>query len=222
MPYTVSIEARCRFCGSVFGLRDLLLEGSGRCPNCDVLLAPDWSSILLEEAANAEKAQELLVGALRRLVGLPGWLEVLPASLIRNFFEEIGWSDELASDPEIVERELRLMRQEFASWERIQAHGDGRREASRFHRLARLIRRLPVPSGGDPERACSEAGAHQDATAAPGSRPTRPEQARRLDHAADLLDAQANELEERRATRTSVLATIDSATKAVRERRHDR
>jgi hypothetical protein len=153
---------------------------------------------------------------------LPGWLEVLPASLIRNFFEEIGWSDELASDPEIVERELRLMRQEFASLERIQARGDGRREADRFHRLARRIRRLPAASGGDPERVCSEAGAHQDATTAPGSGPTRPEQAGRLDHAADLLDAQANELEQRRATRTSVLATIDSATKAVRERRHDR
>ena len=196
MIYTVSIEGRCRHCGSVFSLRDLLLERTGRCPACEVLLSPDWTGVLLEEATTAEQSQDRLIGALRRLVGLPGQMEVLPGSLIRNLFDEIGWDEELKSDPEIVERELRLMRQELQAWERLQP-GDGRRLAKRLHQLARGVRRL---------------------SASPPARHPRPADGG-LDGAADSLDDQAEQLASRRASPDSVLASLDRAADLVHHER---
>lgn len=221
MIYTVSIEARCRHCGSVFSLRDLLLERTGRCPNCQVVLAPDWTSVLLEEAAKAESAQDLLMASLRRLAGLPGRMEVLPGSILRNLFEEIGWDEELRCDPEVVERELRLMRQELAAWERLHAEADRRREAFRLHQLAKRIRRISRASAQRPPSSeapdTMQPGAGHGGPAVDGGPPG----ARQLDQAADSLDDQAERLAEHRADRDAVLTTIESAAQLVHDRRND-
>ena len=55
--------------------------------------------MLLEESRNADSAMKLLVRALRRLNGLPGNLELMPHSVLRNLFEEVGWEEEFATDP---------------------------------------------------------------------------------------------------------------------------
>jgi hypothetical protein len=114
-----SVEVRCRHCDAAFTLADLLAERTGRCPNCNVLLAPEWTEVLFEEAARVEESQAGLITGYRRLAGLPGFLEVLPHTLIQNFFEEVGWEEQLSADPELVERELRLLRQELMAWEHL-------------------------------------------------------------------------------------------------------
>ncbi len=61
----------------------------------------------------------VLVRALRRLNGLPGNLELLPHSVLRNFFEEVGWEEEFTNDPAQAQEELRFIRLELESWERL-------------------------------------------------------------------------------------------------------
>jgi hypothetical protein len=197
MIAVTSIEVRCRHCGANFCLRDLLVEQSGRCPSCQVLLAPEWTPVLLEEAANAENAQGVLVQALRRLVGIPGQLEVLPGSLVRNLFEEIGWEAAPPSDPHTIERELRLLRWEIASWERAQTI-DHREDAGVLRHIAARLRQLA-------KAPASRSGDSAD-----------------LDQAADALDIQADRLAEHRESRDDLLACIDAASQLVRDRGSDR
>ena len=62
------------------------------------LLSPEWTSMLLEQSRTADRAMTVLVRALRRLNGLPGNLELLPHSVLRNLFEEVGWEEEFSND----------------------------------------------------------------------------------------------------------------------------
>ena len=113
------IEARCRHCAREFYLSDLLPAADGACPHCARLLSPEWTSLLLEESQTADEAMMVLVRTLRRLVGLPGNLELLPHSVLRNLFEEVGWEEEFSNDPAGAQEELRFIRLEVESWERL-------------------------------------------------------------------------------------------------------
>jgi hypothetical protein len=113
------IEARCRHCAREFSLSDLLPAADGVCPHCARLLSPEWTSLLLAESQTADEAMMLLVRTLRRLVGLPGNLELLPHSVLRNLFEEVGWEEEFSSDPARAQEELRFIRLEVESWEHL-------------------------------------------------------------------------------------------------------
>ena len=117
--YVSPIEARCRHCAREFRLSDLLSAADGVCPYCARLLSPEWTSLLLQESRTADEAMMALVRALRRLVGLPGNLELLPHSVLRNLFEEVGWEEEFSNDPAGAQDELRFIRLEVESWERL-------------------------------------------------------------------------------------------------------
>lgn len=119
IPIASPIEARCHHCGSKFDLGELTSAGTGRCPMCNTLLSPEWTNVLLEHAVLALRAQASLVKALRRLNGLPGNMRLLPHSVLRNLFEEIGWEKELAVEPSALEDEIRFIRMELDNWERL-------------------------------------------------------------------------------------------------------
>lgn len=111
------IEARCRRCGEGFHLFEVREQRSGRCPRCGWVLTPDWTAKLLEEAARADFAQRRLVAALRSLRNLPGNVALRPHTILRNLFEEVGWEQELAEDPEMLREELRELRRLVCTWE---------------------------------------------------------------------------------------------------------
>jgi hypothetical protein len=132
------IDARCRHCTSDFPISDLLLAVDGRCPICGWTLTPEWTIVLQEESRNADAAMMLLVRALRRLYGLPGNLQLLPHSVFRNLFEEVGWEQDLSVDPDYAGQELRLLRLQFESWERLAQQG--KRDGT-LERLKRALTR---------------------------------------------------------------------------------
>ena len=117
MSYRQPIEARCRHCDGEFDLLELLSLGNGRCPRCDTLISPEWNSVLLEEAAEADRSERQFIKALRRLVGLPGNMIVLPHSVLALFWNEVGWEQPLAKVPELLKEEVRLERLELERWE---------------------------------------------------------------------------------------------------------
>ena len=115
-PWADHLEGRCRRCGNRFLLRDLLDDRTGLCPYCRRPLSPEWTEVMLDEAAHADGAQQQLVKALRRLVGLPGNLEVVPHVVLRNALEQIGWEQDLADDPEAAAREAAYLREQADRW----------------------------------------------------------------------------------------------------------
>jgi hypothetical protein len=113
----VPIEARCRRCRGDFHLFELLDDRSGTCPRCGWPLTVDWTDLLLDDAARADIAQRLLVGALRNLRSLPGNMALRPHVVLRNLFEEVGWQNELADDPEMLREALGELRRLLTAWE---------------------------------------------------------------------------------------------------------
>jgi hypothetical protein len=111
------IGAHCRRCGGDFHLFEVRDQRTGTCPRCGWMLTADWTATLLDEAARADIAQRHLVLALRRLRNLPGNVAVRPHTVLRNLFEEIGWQEDLAEDPEILREELRKLRQHVTAWQ---------------------------------------------------------------------------------------------------------
>ena len=110
------IAARCRRCSEDFHLFELGDHRSGTCPRCGWMLTLDWTAVLLEEASRADLAQRHLVGALRRLRNLPGNLVLRPHTVLRNLFEEVGWEQDLAQDPELLREELRALDGLLDAW----------------------------------------------------------------------------------------------------------
>jgi hypothetical protein len=159
VPIASPIEALCRHCASKFDLGEMTEAGAGRCPFCNTLLSPDWTNVLLENAALALRAQTGLVKALRRLNGLPGNLRLLPHSVLRNLFEEIGWEQKLAAEPSTLEDEIRLIRMELEYWQHLDPAERNRRDrVAMSDRLRALANRLhatqseavaSTASGGD-------------------------------------------------------------------------
>jgi hypothetical protein len=143
VPIASPIEALCRHCASKFDLLELTETGTGRCPFCNTLLSPDWTNVLLEQAALALRAQTSLVKALRRLNGLPGNMRLLPHSVLRNLFEEIGWEQKLAAEPSALEDEIRLIHMELEYWQHLDPAERNRRDrVAMADRLRALASRL--------------------------------------------------------------------------------
>jgi hypothetical protein len=113
------IEARCRRCHGELHLYELVEGGSGECPRCQRPLSPDWTPVVLEESKRADPALRALVASLRRLVGLPGNLDLLPSSVLRNLIQEVGWEQDLAAEPEVVGQEVRRLRRQLEAWEAL-------------------------------------------------------------------------------------------------------
>lgn len=126
------IGARCRRCGRDFHLFELPDQRSGTCPRRGRLLTEDWTAILLHDVARADIAQRHLLQALRRLRNLPGNLAVRPHTVLRNRFEETGWHNDLADDPDMLREELLELRH-------LAAARPDRRRSPASPQLARAI-----------------------------------------------------------------------------------
>jgi len=146
IPAAAPIQARCRRCQGDFFLYEVVEDKTGECPRCQWPLSPDWTPLLLEEAKRADAAQRDLVTALRRLVGLPGNMEILPHSVLRNLFEDIGWERALASEPVLIREEIRRLRERVEAWELLAPdEGTSEERLSMVEALRRLggrVRRL--------------------------------------------------------------------------------
>jgi hypothetical protein len=87
----------------------------------------------------------VLVRALRRLNGLPGNLELTPHSVLRNLFEEVGWEEEFSNDPARAQEELRFIRLELESWERLAKLDDRNGLSERVKEFLSRKRRSGTP-----------------------------------------------------------------------------
>jgi hypothetical protein len=142
MTYALPIEATCRHCGGELTLSELLAERDGRCPRCSTLLSPDWTEVLLDQASQAERSQRVLIQSLRRLVGLPGNLVLLPHSVLDALLEEVGWEQKMAKEePELLAEEVRHARLALEEWEDLKPATDTRSLARRLGTLAAHLRR---------------------------------------------------------------------------------
>lgn len=138
----IPIQARCRRCGRDFYLYELLQQQTGNCPRCGWPLAPEYTALMLEEAARAERAQKELVTALRRLVGLPGNLDLKPYSVLRNLFDEVGWEQDLMAEPELVKAEIEQLRRQAERWAQLLDDDDETGAADLVESLRSMARRL--------------------------------------------------------------------------------
>lgn len=114
-----SILALCRHCRGELTLLEVVEERTGLCPRCRWLLAPEWVPLLLDHANRAERAQLALVGSLRRLVGLPGNLEVVPTSVFRNLCEEVDWSLVFVDDSALRSSAVDYLQSTSTAWEHV-------------------------------------------------------------------------------------------------------
>ena len=146
MPVT-PIQAHCSRCGQYFHLFELLDDRSGRCPRCNWTLTQDWTHALLDDARRADIAQRHLVKALRGLGNLPGNITVRPVTVLRNFFEEVGWQRDLAADPELHRAELAELRRLVTAWELLDpAVADAQPRRGRLRRaIDAILGRRPEP-----------------------------------------------------------------------------
>jgi hypothetical protein len=88
------------------------------------MLTPDWTAKLRDDAAMADIAQRHLVNALRRLQDLPGNMVLLPHTVFRNLFEEVGWQRALVEEPSVLREELRELRLLVTTWEALDREAD--------------------------------------------------------------------------------------------------
>jgi hypothetical protein len=175
------IEARCRACQNELLLAEIAELGTGECPRCRRPLSPDWTPLLLEETRQVDRLQERFVGSLHRLSNIPGNLELIPNSVLRNLFEEVGWDKVLAADPDLLRGQIDLLRDEVEAWTELTPQ-DGRRRADSIGRALQLLaRRL---------RAAADAR-HEDELAGRAPATDAADEAR---EAAGRLDRTAREL----------------------------
>jgi hypothetical protein len=146
------IEGRCRQCRHELLLGDLRDLPGGLCPSCGYPLAPDWWDYAVGQASLADTYLQRLVGVLRHLVQLPGNLELEPHSVLRNLVEEVGWEEQLAAEPDTLEREIDFLRQELERWSGLAPRD--RREATPAVTggLRRLAGRLRALAGTEESR----------------------------------------------------------------------
>ena len=134
------IEARCRACRNELLLAEIGELGTGECPRCRRPLSPDWTPLLLEESRQVDRLQERFVGSLHRLANIPGNLELIPSSVLRNLFEEVGWDKVLAAEPDLLREQIDLVRYEVEGWNEL-TPPDGRRRADRIGRALQVLAR---------------------------------------------------------------------------------
>ncbi|HEX3564116.1 MAG TPA: hypothetical protein VHU17_01980 [Acidimicrobiales bacterium] len=98
--------------------------------------------MLLDQASRAEGAEQALILSLRRLVGLPGNLVLLPHSVIGTLLEEVGWEEKMAKEqPDRLAEEVRHVRLALEEWEDLMPAADTRSLARRLGTLAAHLRR---------------------------------------------------------------------------------
>ncbi|HEX4217932.1 MAG TPA: hypothetical protein VHZ02_06170 [Acidimicrobiales bacterium] len=200
--YASPIEARCRHCNNEFYLYELVDRQDGSCPRCATLLSPDWTPALLEEARRADGAQELLVRSLRRLTGIPGNFELLPHSVLRNLFEEVGWEEDLAREANVMSEELQRIHEELQTWESMTSASEREGLAKRLRVLAVQLRRLG--------RMRQELGSNDhDVTAEPGA-----------EQAADGLDTLATSLSDGPVNAMEIGESLGAAVRAACQPSH--
>lgn len=200
--YASPIEARCRGCNNEFYLYELVDRQDGSCPRCSTLLSPDWTPALLEEAGRADSAQELLVRSLRRLAGIPGNFELLPHSVLRNLFEEVGWEEDLAREAKVMSEELQRIQEELHSSESLASISEREGLARRLRMLAVQLRRLG--------RMRQELGTNdQGATAQPGA-----------EQAADALETLAGNLNNGSVSAMEIGESLGAAVRAACQPSH--
>jgi hypothetical protein len=86
-------------------------------------------------------------------------MRLLPHSVLRNLFEEVGWEQKLAAEPSALEDEIRLIRMELEYWQHLDPGERNRRDrVAMADRLRALASRLhasqseavaSASSGGD-------------------------------------------------------------------------
>lgn len=143
---THPILVRCRHCHKESTLAEIAGERTGVCPWCLRLYVPEWSAVLLEQSRRAEHAQQELLYALRLLTRLPGNLEIVMTSILRNLLEEIDWEPHIAAEPGLTEETIVYMSDRLQEWQRIEEelrknkrahHGEGERSLARLLSLVR-------------------------------------------------------------------------------------
>jgi hypothetical protein len=136
------IRARCRFCRLDFYLSELARSPEGRCPRCGRRLAPAYTNMVVREAGRVCRAHSELLEAVRLLVSLPGNLELIPHTLIRDLLEEVDWQEEIAQDRELIRREIDELEKMARSFARVVGHDDDHVEfRTGLRRLAQLLTR---------------------------------------------------------------------------------
>lgn len=196
--YASPIRAICRRCGSEFALHEIL-EKKDACPGCSWSLSPDWERLLFEQARLADRAQQVLVKSLRRLVGLPGNLAILPHSVLRNLFEEVGWEIALAKEPAVIREELRLLHEEVDRWDRLGPDRDQVGLVGHLRHVASRLRYLGgVADALEPGTAIGEPAGGTDAR-----------------EAANALESAAAEIARDGSQDSSVRESIATARRAV-------
>lgn len=196
--YASPIQAMCRNCGGEFALYEIVERHDARCPWCLQSLSPDWESVLFEQAEIADRTQQTFVKSLQRLAGLPGNLVILPYSVLRNLFEEIGWEITISKDPDVMREELRLLHEEIRHWDQLNPDRAGlpkrlRHVASRLRYLGGVADALGTDSANE------QAASHRAREAANG------------------LESVADEIAEDSSKDSKVDENLASARRAVEE-----
>jgi len=135
------IRARCRVCLLDFYLSEVTRSPEGRCPRCGRKLAPAYTKMMVGEAARICRAHAELLEAVRILVSLPGNLELIPHTLVRDLLEEVDWQEQIAEDRQLIRREIDELERLAHSFARVVGK-DGEDKAelrTGLQRLARLL-----------------------------------------------------------------------------------
>jgi hypothetical protein len=120
------IRAHCRACHFSFYLREVVRATflEGHCPNCGRPLAEDRPQ-LLREAARTVLLHDQLLAAVHALARLPGNLELVPHTLVRELLDEGNWADELMEDRDVLSLAVGELARLVEAWERLADEGDG-------------------------------------------------------------------------------------------------
>jgi hypothetical protein len=86
------------------------------------MFSPEWEPVLIDASQRAELAQQQLVRALQSFAELPGNLEVVPSSVLRNLLQ-IPWSRELAITADLQIGEVAFLRSLLDEWQQLGADG---------------------------------------------------------------------------------------------------
>jgi hypothetical protein len=137
------IRAHCRACHFSFYLRELVRATflEGHCPNCGRPLADDRPT-LLRGAARTVLLHDELLESVRTLARLPGNLELVPHTLVRELLDEANWADEVLEDRDVLGLAVDELERLVDAWERL-AGDEGKASRSELRaRLTQLRARL--------------------------------------------------------------------------------
>jgi hypothetical protein len=97
----MKLRAICTSCSRELILDEALDAGpvQGLCPWCGTTLAPQYTSLLIDETGRIEQAMDELLSALQGLLRMPRHFRLVPEDFIRRVHEELGVSAELIADP---------------------------------------------------------------------------------------------------------------------------